>query len=80
LFEIFLVHIEDDRAFETSVQLCRAQGTFPSAFGPAIFHLVDMLEDEEIIENGATGVSERYDFHVLKASLDTQLINLLNFG
>jgi len=41
---------------ETSVQIRQAHGTFPSAFGPAIFHLVDMLEDEEVIENGAIGM------------------------
>lgn len=45
--------MEDDRPFETNIQLRQAQGTFPSAFSPAIFHLVDMLEDEDIIENGA---------------------------
>ncbi|CAF5162981.1 unnamed protein product, partial [Rotaria magnacalcarata] len=28
----------------------------PSVFGAAIFHLVDMLEDEEIINNGAIGM------------------------
>jgi len=41
---------------ETSVHLRQAQGTFPSAFGAAIFHLVDMLEDEEVIESGAIGM------------------------
>ena len=37
---------------ETSVQLRRAHGTFPSAFGAAIFRLVEMLEDEEILQTG----------------------------
>ena len=46
-------HTEDDRAFEASVQLRQAQGTFPSAFSAAIFQLVEMLEDEDIIDNGA---------------------------
>ncbi|CAF0857757.1 unnamed protein product [Adineta steineri] len=50
-------HVDDDRLNETSIQLRQAQGTFPSAFSAAIFHLVDMLEDEDIIENGAA-VSE----------------------
>ena len=52
---IILAHAEDERMLETSVQLRQAQGAFPSAFGAAIFHLVDMLEDEETIENGAIG-------------------------
>ncbi|CAF3808214.1 unnamed protein product [Rotaria magnacalcarata] len=46
-------HTDDDRVMDTSIQLCEAQGTLPSVFGAAIFHLVDMLEDEEIINNGA---------------------------
>lgn len=53
---IILGHIDDDRTFETSIQLRQAHGVFPSAFGSAIFYLVDMLEDEEIIENGAIGI------------------------
>ncbi|CAF1372114.1 unnamed protein product [Adineta ricciae] len=50
-------HADDDRVNETSVQLRQAQGTLPSVFGRAIFHLVDMLEDENVIEHGAS-VSE----------------------
>ncbi|CAF4414152.1 unnamed protein product [Rotaria socialis] len=46
-------HTDDDRIMDTSIQLCEAQGTLPSVFGAAIFHLVDMLEDEEVINNGA---------------------------
>jgi hypothetical protein len=49
-------HTDDDRFVETSIQIRQAQGTFPSAFGAAIYLLVEMLEDEEIIENGATGL------------------------
>ena len=52
---VLIGHIDDDRAVETSVQLRQAHGTFPSAFGAAIFLLVEMLEDEEIVENGAIG-------------------------
>ena len=52
-------HVDDDRVVETSVQLRQAQGSFPSAFGAAIFQLVEMLEDEEIIENGAVGKSDK---------------------
>jgi hypothetical protein len=55
---IVVAYGEDDRTLETSVQLQQAQGTLPSAFGTAIFHLVDMLEDEDIIENGAIGMLE----------------------
>lgn len=56
VFEIsFLGHPDDDRANETSVQLRQAQGTFPSVFGRAIFHLVDMLEDENVTAHGASG-------------------------
>ncbi len=54
---MFIGHGDDDRVNEMSVQLFQAQGTFPSALGAAIFRLVEMLEDDEIIENGATGVS-----------------------
>ncbi|CAF0812442.1 unnamed protein product, partial [Didymodactylos carnosus] len=49
-------HNDDDR-FVESVQIRQAQGAFPSSFGVAVFLLVEMLEDEEIVENGAT-VSE----------------------
>ena len=45
--------MEDERAFETSVQLRQAHGTFPSAFSTAIFQLVEMLEDESTIDTGA---------------------------
>ena len=34
----------------------QAQGTLPSAFAVAVFYLVEMLEDEEILEHGATGL------------------------
>jgi hypothetical protein len=51
-----LGHTDDDRFVETSIQIRQAQGTFPSAFGAAIYLLVEMLEDEEILENGATGL------------------------
>ncbi len=54
---MFIGHGDDDRVNEMSVQLFQAQGTFPSALGAAIFRLVEMLEDDEIIENGATGAS-----------------------
>ncbi|UJR20708.1 hypothetical protein I4U23_023829 [Adineta vaga] len=47
-------HIDDDRINETNVQLRQAQGTFPSIFSGAIFHLVEMLEDENLIANGAS--------------------------
>ncbi|UJR28934.1 hypothetical protein I4U23_010152 [Adineta vaga] len=50
-------HTDDDRFVETSVQIRQAQGTFPSAFGAAVYLLVEMLEDEETLDNGAT-VSE----------------------
>ncbi|CAF0992403.1 unnamed protein product [Rotaria sordida] len=50
-------HSDDDRFVETSIQIRQAQGTFPSAFGAAVYLLVEMLEDEETLENGAT-VSE----------------------
>ncbi|CAF3964235.1 unnamed protein product, partial [Rotaria sp. Silwood2] len=46
-------HVDDDRTVDASIQLCQAQGTFPSVLGAAIFHLVEMLEDEEITDNGA---------------------------
>ena len=58
-WNLSLGHADDDRINETSVQLRQAQGTFPSVFGRAIFHLVDMLEDENIIEHGASGKLER---------------------
>ncbi|CAF3522158.1 unnamed protein product [Rotaria socialis] len=47
-------HTDDDRFVETSIQIRQAQGTFPSAFGAAVYLLVEMLEDEETLENGAT--------------------------
>ncbi|CAF0895311.1 unnamed protein product [Rotaria sp. Silwood1] len=47
-------HTDDDRFVETSIQIRQAQGTFPSAFGAAVYLLVEMLEDEELLENGAT--------------------------
>ncbi|CAF3737280.1 unnamed protein product, partial [Adineta steineri] len=50
-------HTDDDRFVETSIQIRQAQGTFPSAFGAAVYLLVEMLEDEETLDNGAT-VSE----------------------
>ncbi|CAF3810181.1 unnamed protein product, partial [Didymodactylos carnosus] len=50
------VHNDDDR-FVESVQIRQAQGAFPSSFSVAVFLLVEMLEDEEIVESGAT-VSE----------------------
>lgn len=53
---MILAHVDDDRIIDTSIQLSQAQGTFPSVFGAAIFHLVEMLEDEEIIENGGIGM------------------------
>ncbi len=52
---MFLVHADDDRFGETSIQIRQAQGTFPSAFGTAIYLLVEMLEDEDTLEKGATG-------------------------
>jgi hypothetical protein len=51
-----LGHTDDDRFVETSVQIRQAQGTFPSAFGAAVYLLVEMLEDEETLDNGATGL------------------------
>ncbi|CAF3405487.1 unnamed protein product [Rotaria sp. Silwood1] len=56
-------YIDDDRIVDSSIQLCQAQGTFPSVFGAAIFHLVEMLEDEEIIENGAIDESRASDIY-----------------
>ena len=53
----FVGHTDDDRFVETSVQIRQAQGTFPSAFGAAVYLLVEMLEDEETLDNGATGLS-----------------------
>ena len=50
-----LAHADDDRYVETSIQIRQAQGVFPSAFGVAVFLLVELLEDEETIDNGATG-------------------------
>jgi hypothetical protein len=50
-----LAHADDDRYVETSIQIRQAQGAFPSAFGAAVLLLVEMLEDEETIESGATG-------------------------
>ncbi|CAF5228238.1 unnamed protein product, partial [Rotaria magnacalcarata] len=46
-------HTDDDRFVETSIQIRQAQGTFPSAFGAAVYLLVEMLEDEETLESGA---------------------------
>jgi hypothetical protein len=57
--KIILAYTDDDRAFETSVQIRQAQGTFPPAFSAAIFQLVEMLEDEDIIDNGAIGICPR---------------------
>jgi len=54
---MFIGYGDDDRVNEMSVQLFQAQGTFPSVLGAAIFRLVEMLEDDEIMENGATGIS-----------------------
>lgn len=59
------VHNDDDRFAETSIQIRQAQGTFPSAFGVAVLLLVEMLEDEETIETGATGKN-----NVKKKTLD----------
>ena len=53
-----LGHTDDDRYVETSIQIRQAQGTFPSAFGVAVHLLVEMLEDEDTVENGATGESD----------------------
>lgn len=50
-----LGHAEDDRFVETSIQIRQAQGTFPSAFSTAVYLLVDLLEDEDTIDKGATG-------------------------
>ncbi|CAF1561919.1 unnamed protein product, partial [Adineta steineri] len=50
-------HTDDDRFVETSSQIRQAQGTFPSAFGAVVYLLVEMLEDGETLDNGAT-VSE----------------------
>jgi hypothetical protein len=70
LFHVFIAHIDDDRVTETSVHIRQAQGTFPSAFSAAIFHLVEMLEDEEIIENGAIGVlEEKCEGEIFSATL-----------
>jgi hypothetical protein len=53
-----LGHTDDDRFVETSIQIRQAQGTFPSAFGAAVYLLVEMLEDEDILDKGATGLLE----------------------
>lgn len=50
------IHADDERIVETNIQIRPAQGTLPSAFSSAIFHLVDMLEDEETIDSGAIGL------------------------
>ena len=52
----FVAHVDDDRFTETSIQIRQAQGVFPSVFGVAVHLLVEMLEDEEVLENGATGL------------------------
>lgn len=49
--------MDDERIVENSVR--QAQGVFPSAFGSAIFRLIDMLEDEEILDNGAIGMRRK---------------------
>lgn len=48
--------MDDERTVDNVVQLRQAQGVFPSAFGSAIFQLIEMLEDEEVIDNGAIGM------------------------
>ncbi len=53
---MFVGHTDDDRFVETSIQIRQAQGTFPSAFGAAVYLLVEMLEDEDTLEKGATGL------------------------
>ena len=53
---MILVHMDDERAVEIHAR--QAQGTLPSAFAVAVFYLVEMLEDEEILEHGATGLSD----------------------
>ena len=52
---LFLVYLDDDRPVETSVHIRPVQGTLPSAFSVAIFHLVDMLEDDGMADSGAAG-------------------------
>ena len=52
---VCLGHAEDDRFVETSIQIRQAQGTFPSAFSTAVYLLVELLEDEDTIDKGATG-------------------------
>jgi hypothetical protein len=53
---VSLGHTDDDRFVETSIQIRQAQGTFPSAFGVAVYLLVEMLEDEDTLAKGATGL------------------------
>ena len=60
LSKYHLGHTDDDRYVETSIQIRQAQGTFPSAFGVAVHLLVEMLEDDDTVENGATGESDGY--------------------
>ena len=55
-----LGHTDDDRFAETSIQIRQAQGTFPSAFNTAVYLLVDLLEDEDTIDKGATGSFRDY--------------------
>lgn len=50
-----LVYLDDDRLIETNLHLRQVQGTIPSSFSAGVFHLIDMLEDVGMIENGATG-------------------------
>ena len=55
-YEFLLGHTDDDRFVETSIQIRQAQGTFPSALGAAVYLLVEMLEDEDTLPKGATGL------------------------
>ena len=65
---VYLGHTDDDRFVETSIQIRQAQGTFPSAFGAAVYLLVEMLEDEETLDKGATGLFNKCKY-LLKFSL-----------
>jgi hypothetical protein len=55
---LVLVYADDDRLVETNIHIRQAQGTLPSAFSAAIFHLVDMFEDDGMISNGAAGTAD----------------------
>lgn len=56
VFLFDLKHTDDDRFVEISIQICQAQGTFPSAFDATVFLLVEILDDEDILDKGATGL------------------------